>query len=64
MKRFEVLMKPTGMSKKYNGKRRAPEYLVSLWADDSMDAAQKARATAEIEGFSGYAITKIKEVQQ
>lgn len=60
MPRFEVVMKPTGMSRA----NRRPEYEISLEADDKNAAAMAARKTAESEGFKGYAITKIKEVQQ
>lgn len=60
MPRFEVILKPTAMSKA----KFRPEYKISLEAEDKNSAAIAARKTAEIEGFKGYAITKIKEVQQ
>lgn len=60
---YEVTMKPTGMSKKA-GKTRRPEYVCKVIADDKNHAARIAREHAAIEGFNGYAITKIKEIQQ
>ena len=60
MPRYDITMKPTAMSKA----KFRPEYEISLEADDKNTAAMTARKTAEKEGFKGYAITKIKEVQQ
>jgi len=60
MPRFDILMKPTAMSKA----RFRPEYEISLDAEDKNAAAMAARKTAEAEGFKGYAITKIKEIAQ
>lgn len=61
--KYEVIMKPISMSKKA-GKTRRPEYRVSVEASGSNEAALVARRTAESEGFAGYAITKIKEIEQ
>lgn len=61
MSKFEVSMKPTGMSRTKNGRRR-PEFTVVVEAKDSGAAVTVARDIAEAEGFNGYAITKIKEV--
>lgn len=63
MSAFEVSMKPTGMSRTKNGRRR-PEFSVVVEATDSSAAVFAARDIAEAEGFNGYAITKIKEVSQ
>lgn len=60
---FEIAMKPTGMSRFKNGKRR-PEAFYRVEADSTSDAALKAREWAEFDGFDGYAITSIKEVEK
>ena len=60
MPRFDILMKPTAMSKA----KFRPEYEVSLEAKDRDSAVISARAVAEREGFKGYAVTKIKEITQ
>lgn len=63
MSRFQILMKPTALAKNY-GKARGMEYLLDLEADDRNHAAAEARKTADAEGFRGYAITQIKEMNQ
>lgn len=63
MNRFDILLKPTGMSRRKNGAPRAAEIILSVAADDANHAARQARAQADAEGFTGYAITKIKEVK-
>lgn len=63
MSTFEVSMKPTGMSRTKNGRRR-PEFSVVVKANDSNAAVSVARNIAEAEGFNGYAITKIKEIKK
>ena len=60
MPRYDITMKPTAMSKA----KFRPEYEISLEVEDKNAAAMAARKTAQTEGFNGYAITKIKEVQQ
>jgi hypothetical protein len=60
--RFEVLMKPVGMSKRTT--RRCPEYLANVEAADANEAAAIARQAAAIEGFNNYAVTKIKEARE
>jgi len=59
MPKFEIQMKPTGMSKS----RSRPEYMITIEADDKELAVSEARRIAAIEGFNGYAITKIKEIE-
>lgn len=61
---FDVTLKPTGMSRYKNGVRRPSECVYRIDAEDTTEAARVAREQAQAEGFSGYAITKIKEVQQ
>lgn len=60
--RFEVTMKPTGMSRK--AMRMRPEYVTTISASDRQEATDSARKQAAAEGFAGYAITKIKEIKQ
>lgn len=62
MLNFEVTLKPTGMSRKVL--RITPECVYLLAAEDRDAAARKAREAAEFEGFSHYAITKVREVKQ
>lgn len=63
MPRFEVTMKPAGMTRSKHGRRR-PEYACTVDADDRADACAKARESASANGFDGYAITEIKEKTQ
>lgn len=63
MSRFEITMKPTGMSRAKHGVTR-PEFSLATDADDKNHAARIAREHAATEGFNGYAITKIKEIKQ
>ena len=58
MPRFEITMKPTGMSRA----KFRPEYMLSLVEKDRDSAAVVARAAADAEGFRGYAVTSVKEV--
>ena len=61
--KFEILMKPTAMSRNKAGKARLPEYTTIIDASDKNAAVMFARNAAAIEGFAGYAITKIKELR-
>ena len=61
--KYAITMKPTALAKNY-GKARGMEYLLDLEADDRDQAVIEARKTADAEGFRGYAITKIKEMNQ
>lgn len=63
LQRFEVVMKPTGMSKRKKGVTRTAEVLYELTAENKEQAAAEARKAASIEGFNGYAVTKIKEIR-
>lgn len=62
--KYEITMRPTGMSRTKRGMPR-PELVLKIDdAHDTADAVKQAREQAAIEGFNGYAITKIKEVQK
>lgn len=61
--KYAITMKPTALAKNY-GKARGAEYLLDLEADDRNHAAAEARKTADLEGYRGYAITKITAVPQ
>jgi hypothetical protein len=61
--KFEITMRPTGMSRTKRGMPR-PELAMIFTADDTADAVRQAREQAAAEGFNGYAITKIKEITQ
>lgn len=61
---FDVTLKPTSMSRTKNGIRRRVEYVVTVSASDSNEAARIARKQADAEGFAGHAITKIKEIEK
>lgn len=56
-----VTMKPSGHSKK--AQERGPE-VFTVSAHTKSEAIQAARNKALLNGFSGYAITDIKEVKQ
>ena len=60
MPRYDITMKPTAMSKA----KFRPEYSVLLEAKDMDSAVIAASASADAEGFRGYAVTKIKEIMQ
>lgn len=61
---FDVTLKPTGMSRFKNGVRRPAECVYRIDVEDTNEAARIAREHAQAEGFSGYAITKIKEIEK
>lgn len=61
---FDVTLKTTGMSRFKNGARRPSECVYRVDAPGPNEAARIAREHAQAEGFSGYAITKIKEVEK
>lgn len=57
---WKVSMKPTAL----NGRRkRGPEFSCTVTGTKE-EAIRQAIKTAEVGGFSGYAITDIKEVKQ
>ena len=60
--RYEVTLKPTGMSRKVM--RMCPEFVVDLTATSREQATQQARRDAEASGFTNYAITKVREIKQ
>lgn len=60
--RFEVTMKPIGMSRRVN--KAKPEYVVELAAPDRDAAATAARQMAATEGINNYSVTKVREIFQ
>lgn len=61
--KYEIIMKPSGMSRTKRGMPR-PELALFITAGDQTEAVRLAREQASAEGFNGYAITKIKEYKQ
>lgn len=60
--RFDVTLKPVGMSRKVN--RLSPECIYSVTASDRDEAAKRARSMASSEGFNNYAVTNVREIKQ
>ena len=60
--RFEITMKPTGMSRK--AMRMCPEFVIELTATSREQATHQARRDAEVSGFKNYAITKVREIKK
>ena len=60
--RFDVTLKPVGMSSRV--KRLCSELVYPLAASNRDAAAQAAREMAAAEGFKNFAVTKVQEVKQ